>query len=734
MQGRDTEQTDVTADTALESPHQRLQFINRARLPMIRQAGAAECGLTCLAMVANYHGHKTDLNALRRRFPVSLNGLDLRGIISMAERLKLHPRAVKLEMEGLRVLHIPCILHWNLNHFVVLKKVVAGKYLIIHDPAGGVRKLTYSQASAQFTGVALELTPTTEFERKSDTQKLKLISFWKGATGLKRFLIQLLLFSGALQLFALLSPLYMQTVVDRVLLGDDGGGILMALALGFGLVLLFKELIGAFRSYVVTCLGSSFSFQLNNNLLSHLLKLPMSYFQNRHMGDVVSRFGSLEQIKNLLTNELISVLIDGIMVVAALALMFSYSVTLTVVVLIAVAIYYALRMVLYLPIRHITQEQIAASATNSSNFMETVRAMQSIKIFGRELDRQQLWQNHSVRQYNLGIRLGKWNLSLTAAQGILFGLENILVIFLAAQLVMAGNFTIGMLTAFLAYKLQFTGSVSNLVNKWIEFKMLGLHLERIADIALAEPEVEETELTDLTMAQLNPEEFNGKLELDNIHFKYADAEPDVIRGTSIEINPGESVAIVGPSGCGKTTLMKIAMGLLEPSRGSIKVDGHDINQIGKKNYRKLIAGVMQEDVLLSGTLADNISFFDPKPDQQRIEECAKQAAIHEFIQQMPMGYNSLIGDMGSTLSGGQKRRVLLARALYAKPKILFLDEATSHLDAHTEMLVSEAIRQLNITRVIIAHRQETVETADRVVVLGGAQRKMRCATEAITTT
>ena len=406
MQGRESTHTDPTIDSSVESPHKRLQFIGRKRLPMIQQAGAAECGLACLAMVANYHGHKTDLNALRRRFPVSLNGLDLRGITSMAERLKLHPRAVKLEMEGLRVLQTPCILHWNLNHFVVLKKVVAGKYIIIHDPAGGVRKLTYKQASAQFTGVALELAPTVEFVHKKDTEKLSLLSFWKGTTGLKRFLIQLLLFSGVLQLFALLTPLYMQTVVDRVLLGGDGGGILMALALGFGLVMLFKELIGAFRSYVVTCLGSSFSFQLNNNLLSHLLKLPLSYFQTRHMGDVVSRFGSLEQIKKLLTDDLISVLVDGIMVLAALALMFSYSATLSVVVLIAVGIYYALRMVLYLPIRHLTEEQIAASATNSSNFMETVRAIQGIKIFGRELDRQQLWQNHSVRQYNLGIRLG----------------------------------------------------------------------------------------------------------------------------------------------------------------------------------------------------------------------------------------------------------------------------------------------------------------------------------------
>ena len=715
MQGRENEQISSSLDSIAESSYKRLQFIGRKRLPMIQQAGAAECGLACLAMVANYHGHKTDLNALRRRFPVSLNGLDLRGIMSMAERLNLHSRAVKLEMDGLRVLTTPCILHWNMNHFVVLKKVVAGRYVIIHDPAGGIRKLTYKQANTQFTGVALELTPTTQFERKKDTETLSLLSFWKGTTGLKRFLIQLLLFSGALQLFALLSPLYMQTVVDRVLMGGDGGGILMALALGFGLVMLFKELIGAFRGYVVTCLGSSFSFQLNNNLLSHLLKLPLNYFQTRHMGDVVSRFGSLEQIKKLLTDDLISVLVDGVMVITTLALMFTYSATLSIVVLIAVGIYYALRMMLYLPIRHLTEEQIAASATNSSNFMETVRAIQGIKIFGRELDRQLLWQNHSVRQYNLGIRLGKWNLSLGAAQGVLFGLENILVIFLAAQLVMAGNFTIGMLTAFLAYKLQFTGSVSNLVNKWIEFKMLGLHLERIADIALAEPEVEDTELTELTIAQIKPDQIKGQLTLDNIHFKYADGEPEVIHNTSIDITPGESVALVGPSGCGKTTLMKIAMGLLEPQQGTIKIDGHDINQIGKKNYRKLIAAVMQDDELLSGTIADNISFFDPEPNQQKIEDCAQKAAIHTDIQLMPMGYNSLIGDMGSSLSGGQKQRVLLARALYAEPKILFLDEATSHLDAHTEILVSEAISQLNITRILIAHRQETVQTVDRVI-------------------
>ena len=697
----------------------------RKHLPVIHQSGTAECGLACLAMVANYHGHKVDLDTLRRRFPVSLNGLDLSAISSMADRLHLQPRAVKLEMEGLRVLYTPCILHWNMNHFVVLKKVVPGKHIIIHDPAGGIRKLTYKQASAQFTGVALELTPTTQFEAKDERNTLKLTTFFKGAVGIKRFLGQLLLFSGALQLFALLSPLYLQTVVDKVLMGGSGGvstsetagGLLLALGLGFGLVLLLKELIGAFRGYVVSCLGSSFSFQLNNNLLRHLLKLPLSYFQTRHMGDVVSRFGSLEQIKNLLTNDLITVLVDGVMVIAALALMLTYSPTLTLVVVIAVIAFYAIRMALYKPIRHLTEEQIAASASNSSNFMETVRAIQGIKIFGRELDRQQLWQNTAVNQYNLGIRLGKWNLGVSASQGILFGIENILVIYLAAHLVMANQFTVGMLTAFLAYKLQFTGAVSNLVNKWVEFKMLSLHLERIADIALAEPEVDESELTDLNMANIGNEEFKGQLTLNNIHFQYADGEPKVIDNTSINIEPGESVAIVGPSGCGKTTLMKIAMGLLDPQLGEIQIDGHNINDIGKKNYRKQIAAVMQDDQLLSGTIADNISFFDPQPDQKKIEECAKQVAIHHDIENMPMGYNSLIGDMGSSLSGGQKQRVLLARALYSEPKILFLDEATSHLDAHTELLVSSAISQLSITRVIIAHRQETVETADRVVQL-----------------
>ncbi|WP_289155703.1 peptidase domain-containing ABC transporter [Porticoccus sp. W117] len=614
----------------------------------------------------------------------------------------------------------------------LLKKVVPGKYIVIHDPAGGVRKLTYKQASAQFTGVALELTPTTQFEAKDERKTLKLTTFFKGAVGIKRFLCQLLLFSGALQLFALLSPLYLQTIVDKVLMSGNGatstsqtaGGLLLALGLGFGLVLLLKEMIGAFRGYVVSCLGSSFSFQLNNNLLRHLLKLPLSYFQTRHMGDVVSRFGSLEQIKNLLTNDLITVLVDGVMVIAALALMLTYSPTLTAVVVVAVIAFYAIRMALYKPIRHLTEEQIAASASNSSNFMETVRAIQGIKIFGRELDRQQLWQNTAVNQYNLDIRLGKWNLGVGASQGILFGLENILVIYLAAHLVMANQFTVGMLTAFLAYKLQFTGAVANLVNKWVEFKMLSLHLERIADIALAEPEVDESELTDLKLAQIKKDHkdntgspFKGHLTLNNIHFQYADGEPKVIDGTSIDIKSGESVAVVGPSGCGKTTLMKIAMGLLDPQEGAIHLDGYNINDIGKKNYRKQIAAVMQDDQLLSGTLADNIAFFDPDPDQEKIEQCAKQAAIHDDIQKMPMGYNSLIGDMGSSLSGGQKQRVLLARALYSEPKILFLDEATSHLDAHTELLVSNSISQLSVTRIIIAHRQETVETTDRVISL-----------------
>lgn len=694
----------------MENPVKLLSFKNEKRLPLILQTEMAECGLACLAMISTYHGHKIDLNTLRRHYPVSLKGATLKSLMLTADHLKFSCRALRLELEQLAQLQTPCILHWDLNHFVVLKRV-KGEKVTIHDPARGTITLSFDEVSHHFTGVALELTPTTEFNEKDSQSKMQLSDLWSKISGLKRVLIQIFFLSMLIQLFALVSPFYMQLVVDNVVVGQDTQ-LLVVLALGFLLLALISVGTQALRSYIIMYLSNQLSIQMAANLFRHLIHLPLGFFEKRHIGDVVSRFSSLDNIKNLMTTGLIETIVDGLMAITTLVMMFIYSKTLGFIVLSVVVIYAAIRFLMYQPFRKRQEESIVANAKENTNFMETVRAAQSIKLFSREPQRQTVWHNHYADAMNADIKVNKLRIGYKAINDTLFGIENVVVIYFGALLVLEGQFSIGMLFAFIAYKMQFSDKSAKIIEKLIEFRMLGLHLNRIADIALTKQE-------NLGQQKLVKEDMNikGDLTLSELSFQYSDAEPHIFNNVNFTFKAGESVAIVGPSGGGKTTLMKNMLGLLSPTNGQVLIDGVEINKFGLANYRQVVAAVMQDDQLLSGSLMDNISFFDPDVDDQRVIECAKLASIHRDIEAMPMSYNTLIGDMGTTLSGGQRQRLLLARALYSNPKILFMDEATSNLDTKLESIVNDAVKKLNITRIIIAHRPETIRSADKVVSL-----------------
>ncbi len=689
------------------NPLELLKLSGRNRLPVILQTEIAECGLACLAMVASYHGHDIDLNTLRRQYPISLRGTTLHTLMQTADKMDFACRPLRLELEQLDQLKTPTILHWDMNHFVVLKSV-SKKYIVIHDPAAGVRKLTIAEVSKHFTGVALEVTPTPKFTPKDEVRKIPLSMFWSRIVGLKRAMIQVFLLAIALQIFSLISPQFMQFVVDGVLQSHDVH-FLKVLCLGFLLLSIIEVGTTALRSLLLISFSSMLNIQMATNLFRHLIRLPLPYFEKRHIGDIVSRFGSLSQIEKLLTSGIIQAIVDGMMAIATLIMLFLYAPVLAMIVLVALFLYGVIRFAWYRPLKELTEELIIAGAKENTNFMETIRATQSIKIFGKENQRQMLWQNRNAEKLNAGIRMGKLKITFSALNSLLFGIENIVVIYFAANLVLAGSFTVGMLYAYMSYKSQFIGKAVALIENFIELKMLGLYLERLGDIALEEPEVQESAL-------LEAPDLKGGIRLENICFKYNENEPNIINNLSLTINPGESVAIVGPSGCGKTTLMKIMMGLFTPESGKVFIDDMELSKLGLKNFREQVAAVMQNDQLLSGSISENISFFDPQYDQLRVEQCAQFAVIAHDIAAMPMGYNTLIGDMGMTLSGGQKQRVVLARALYKNPKILFMDEATSHLDVALEQAVNAAIKHLNVTRIIIAHRPETIRSADRIFV------------------
>ena len=672
------------------------------------QSESAECGLASLAMVAGAYGLQIGLPELRRRFPLSLKGAKLAHLIRIAQQLGFSTRALRLDMEDLSKLALPCVLHWDLNHFVVLAKVGKDKMTVL-DPAIGERRLSLREVSDHFTGVALELAPTAEFKPEKTAESISVRQLTGRVVGLWPALAQIGLLSVALQVFVVLAPFFLQWTVDQVLVSADKD-LLTVLGLGFGLALLLQVGIGLLRGWSVTYLSSRLGLQWMGNVFAHLLRLPLDFFEKRHLGDVTSRLSSVQTIQHTLTTSFVEAIIDGLMAVVTLGLMLYYSWKLALVTLLAVALYAGIRMLAYRPVRDGTERQLVAAARQQSHLLESLRGMQSLKVAGEEPQRRAVYENLLSDTVNREVRLAWMGLGFNGASQLVFGIERIAVIWIGALLALDNVFSVGMLIAYLSYKDQFAQRMGGLIDKTVEFRMLRLHGERLADIVLAEPEE-----TQARPEALPPEDV--RIEVENLGFRHADGEPWVLKACSFTIEPGESVAIVGASGCGKTTLVKLLLGLLRPTEGSIRIGGHDLHKLGPRNVRAIVGAVMQDDQLFAGSIADNIGFFDPEFDLARVEAAAKLAAVHEDIATMPMGYHSLIGDMGSSLSGGQKQRVILARALYRKPKLLFLDEATSHLDVMRERQVNEAVKRLALTKVIVAHRPETIASAGRVLVM-----------------
>src|SRR6516164_2439666 len=684
-----------------------LNIGSRHRLPTIQQTEAAECGLACLAMISSYHGHRIDLNTLRRRHPVSLKGVTLRAIIQVASQMQLTCRPLRFEIDHLGQLHLPAIVHWDMNHFVVLKSV-ARRGIVVHDPALGERFFSSAEASKHLTGVALELSPTQAFLPKDERDRLPFSTFWAQLRGSTPAFVQILVLSVILEAFVIASPLYLQLTVDEVIARGDAD-LLIVLAVGFGLLTAIKVASAAIRSLIILIVQNVLHFQIGARLFHHLIRLPIAYFEKRHIGDILSRFTSIEPIRTALAEGMIAAAIDGLMALATLAMIFVYSTQLALVVLAAFVLYAALRVGLYPLLRERSLAVIETTAHENSTFIETMRAIQSLKIFNRESDRETQWLNRYADVVSANVRLGRTKIAFTTINDTLFGLENIITIYLAARLALSNSLTIGMIFAFISYKQHFIEKAVHLIEKALDFRILELHLERLADIALSPLERGYDQLLAYTR------QIQGRIELRNVFFHYAETEPSVLEDISFIIEPGEFVTIMGPSGGGKTTLIKIMLGLLEPVRGHVLIDGIPLSTMGPRAYREHVGAVMQDDQLLSGSIADNICFFDPSFDQELMIQCAHLARIHEEIMAMPMTYNSLVGDMGSSLSGGQKQRVMLARALYRQPRILFLDEGTSHLDVDNEIHINNCLKELQITRISVAHRPEIGSGANRIL-------------------
>lgn len=625
------------------------------RVPVIHQTETAECGLACLAMICGHFGKNIDLIYLRRKFNLSARGATLAGINGIAEQLGMATRALSLELDELRVLKTPCILHWDFSHFVVLVSVKRNRY-VLHDPARGIRYISREEMSRYFTGVALEVWPGSEFQSETLQTRISLRSLINSIYGIKRTLAKIFCLSVVIEAINLLMPVGTQLVMDHAIpAGDRGLLTLISAALMF--FILLKAATSTLRAWSSLVMSTLINVQWQSGLFDHLLRLPLAFFERRKLGDIQSRFDSLDTLRATFTTSVIGFIMDSIMVVGVCVMMLLYGGYLTWIVLCFTTIYIFIRLVTYGNYRQISEECLVREARAASYFMETLYGIATVKIQGMVGIRGAHWLNMKIDAINSGIKLTRMDLLFGGINTFVTACDQIVILWLGAGLVIDNQMTIGMFVAFSSFRGQFSERVASLTSFLLQLRIMSLHNERIADIALHEKEEKKPEIE--IIADMGP----ISLETNGLSYRYDSQSAPIFSALSLSVAPGESVAITGASGAGKTTLMKVLCGLFEPDSGRVLINGIDIRQIGINNYHRMIACVMQDDRLFSGSIRENICGFAEEMDEEWMVECARASHIHDVIMNMPMGYETLIGELGEGLFWRSKTAYIYCTSL-----------------------------------------------------------------------
>lgn len=700
-----------------------LKWTGRKHLPVIRQTESAECGLACLAMVACWHGLQTDLPSLRERFSISTQGMTLQRLIECASGVRLSSRAVRLEPDDLKSLTLPCILHWNMNHFVVLHQI-RGNRLVIHDPDRGKLIISLQEAAKHFTGIALEITPAGDFSPRDERKKIELCQLTGKTPGLFPAMLRIIIFALALEILTLGSPLLNQMVIDEVLVAADQS-LLTIIIIALLLLSLTQLLLSLARQWASITLSVNFNMQWTARVFHHLIRLPLTWFDARSKGSISARFDAVDTLQQALTTQVLEGILDVLLVVTSLSMMLLYSPEMTLIAVLVSVIYALLRALWYPSLRQSAEDTWDAGTRESSHFLETLNGILSLRINGVIAQREAAWLNLNVTRRNTQLRQSRLIMCYDIAHTLTGSVVSVIILWKGAGEVLNGTFTVGMLVAYLSYQGRFSSSISSLTDKFFSWRMLDIYNERLADIVMTpaeghqqqgEPVDNDIQVTPMVQRIISSET-SSPLSLDHIVFSHKGSRAQVISDISMTLHPGEVVAITGRSGCGKSTLVKLILGIHTPDNGVIRTFGIPHTHPDYFQVRQRIGTVLQDDHLFRGSVADNIIFFSEERNQERMMQCARLALIDSEIMAMPMGYQTLIGETGGGLSGGQKQRILLARALYKQPGFLLLDEATSHLDVESEIIISQTLRQLGIPVLLIAHRPQTIASADRVLYL-----------------
>lgn len=685
----------------------RLRFSN-AKLPMIFQEEMAECAHACIAMIAYFWGCKFSLIALRQLHQTSTRGMNVLQMNQIFEQLGFKTRVLRVLLQDLCKVKTPAILHWNNNHFVVLKKVKRHA-IVVHDPVLGVRIYQHKEAVRFFSGIVLEIEKTEYSALVGHSAPLTMVTFLKSILGMPKILGLMLVLSLLIELMQIINPMFMQYVTDYVV-GSNTLSQMYGLGLGCMIFGMLQGVTEFLRSHLILYTSMQITESFATEVFRHLLQLPLKFFAHRHPSDIQSKFQSIDQFKTQLSTDLFQTCLDGLMIVVTLFVMFIYSPILAGIMLSTFSLY---GLSLYWSIRRYKRQMgtaLVLHAKSSVTFHETLRGIAPVKSFLKEALWFQLWRNDYVDALNHDIQISKTQIRFRVFHQVLCHVEYIMIICVGAGMVVSQRLSIGMLLAFLAYRMILVNKFASFIQYIFSYQGLNLQLQRLQDLIDQEPEIAQSTVQP-------PEHISGAIQVQGISFSYPGYTQPVLKEVSFCVQPGEKIAIIGPSGCGKTTLVKILMGLEQPTAGTIFLDELPLALFGLQNFRKFSAAVMQDDMLFSGSIVDNITFFSAEIDLAYVHEVAKIACIHDTIIAMPMGYESLIGQTHTSISGGQKQRILLARALYKKPKFLFLDEATSHLDVHLESAINQALRACHMTQIIVAHRPATIAMADQVIDL-----------------
>lgn len=678
-----------------------------ARSHGVYQSEAAECGLACLATCLSFLGAPTNLSTLRQRFQIGSRGMSIREIKEVAAATGLVTRAVRCELDELRSLKIPAILHYEFSHFVVLLGLARDGRLKIFDPAIGNKLIAQPEMSRAFTGIALEVSAVLGFQRRKERSPLSIFSLFSLRGNVLAALGKALLLSLFLQVYVLASPFYLQLAIDEAALKSDLS-LLMVLAIGFGAFALFNTIAETLRSLAVQYASAMIGWEMSTRLFRHLIRLPLVWFQRRKLADTLTRFDSIEPIKNLVSGGLVAAVFDGVLALTLIAMMFVYSPLLAMISIIFAFIVVATKIASLRPLQDIARQSLQAMVAEKGKKIETLRGIQTIKLLSGEVLREADWANKLGESISTTQRSANFQAYLKGIYSLIEAVGVVLVVYFGARSIVEGALSIGMLYAFISYRQQFSSRLSTLVDQAIAWKMLDIHSDRLADIALQskEPNVDAGETSALPM--------KGSIEMRDVFFSYSKNDQSILNGMSISIRQGELVAIVGESGCGKSTFIKVLTGLYKPSRGVVLIDGLKLDAQGAHWVRNNISVVMQDDEMFSGSVLDNVTFFAEQHNIADVWGALTVAQLADDIRAMPMQLHTLIGDMGMALSGGQRQRLLIARAIYRKPRILIMDEATSNLDVAKERDVHDAMEALQITRIFVTHRPGVAKRADRV--------------------